>query len=437
MQLLLLELNEVNFGFIRRYAERGHLPVLHRLITRHGVAETVSEERYEHLEPWIQWVTAHTGRSFASHRIFRLGDIVNSDLPQIWEQLEQCGLKVGAISPMNAKHRLRDPAFFVPDPWTSTNITAPTTLKWLYRGIAQAVNDNADARISVSSMLGLLAGFLNYASPSSYPEYIRLTLGSWRGPWRRAMFLDLLLAEVFIRELRRTRPHFASLFLNAAAHIQHHYLFCSPFYSGPHRNPSWYVRPEADPVLEVYRLYDAIVGRIEAAFPEARLMLATGLHQDAHEQSTFYWRLRRHDEFLRSIGVPFATVEPRMSRDFLITCSSAEEARVAERILKSAIASDGQPLFEVDNRGTDLFVMLVYPHDISADFEFRIGERVFSGLRKDVSFVALKNGQHNGIGYFLDTGVKAGRAPERFALAELPNRVMAALGVLPSSSLVA
>ncbi len=32
---------------------------------------------------------------------------------------------------MNAKNRLRDPAFFVPDPWTKTTITG-AALKRLY-----------------------------------------------------------------------------------------------------------------------------------------------------------------------------------------------------------------------------------------------------------------------------------------------------------------
>src|SRR5688572_20763032 len=116
-QLLFLELNEVNFDFVQKYVARGGLPNFARLIARHGVTLTSSEQRYEQLEPWIQWVTAHTGRTFAEHGVFRLGDIVNRDIPQIWELLEERGFSVGAISPMNAKHRLRNPAFFVPDPW--------------------------------------------------------------------------------------------------------------------------------------------------------------------------------------------------------------------------------------------------------------------------------------------------------------------------------
>lgn len=60
-----------------------------RLLGAIGCVLTESEKEYQHLEPWIQWVTAHIGMTFAEHGVFRLGDIVNRDIPQIWEQLEQ------------------------------------------------------------------------------------------------------------------------------------------------------------------------------------------------------------------------------------------------------------------------------------------------------------------------------------------------------------
>src|SRR5262245_32454049 len=129
--LLLLEFNEISFERVAYYCGKGLLPHLSGLIAERGWSTTSSEHRYEHLEPWIQWVTAHTGLSFAEHGVFRLGDIVDRDLPQVWEQLEAKGLKVGAICPMNAKHRLRAPAFFVPDPWTRTKVTAPRLLRQL------------------------------------------------------------------------------------------------------------------------------------------------------------------------------------------------------------------------------------------------------------------------------------------------------------------
>jgi hypothetical protein len=432
-QLLFLELNEINFGFVQRYAAAGRLPNFARLIARHGVAETTSEERCEQLEPWIQWVTAHTGRAFAEHGVFRLGDIVERDIPQVWEILEGSGVLVGAISPMNAKYRLKAPAFFVPDPWTPTQIVARPVLTHLYRALVQAVNDNAARRATLGSAAALLAGLLWYASPQNYLSYVRMAASSFTKPWRRAMFLDQLLGDVFVKEVTRTRPQFATLFLNAGAHIQHHYMFCAAPYEGPHRNPQWYVKKEFDPICEVYETYDRIIGRVQEAFPRARLMLATGLHQEPHEQLTFYWRLKDHAAFLRRIGVPFTRVEPRMSRDFLVVCENEEEAHAATQRLESAVAFDGTPLFEVDNRGRDLFVMLTYPREIGKDFTFSAAGMERRGLSDEVAFVALKNGEHNGIGYFLDTGAD-GPGPATFPLTEVPSRIFAALNVSPSAA---
>ena len=427
-QLLLLELNALNFDHLRHYAARGTLPTLSRLIARHGVAETTSEARYEELEPWIQWVTAHTGLPLAEHGAFRLGDIRGRGLTQIWEVLEAQGLRVGAVSPMNAENRCQDAAFFLPDPWTRGRLSARPLLARLFDAVSQAVNDNAVGRLTPASTAWLALAALRYARPANYHRYLGLDVASKRKPWTRAMFLDLLLADVFIRETRRTRPHFASLLLNAGAHIQHHYLFNSPAYEGGLQNPEWYAPAGVDPVGEAYRLYDRIVAQIERAFPEARLMIATGLHQDPHDAVTFYWRLKDHAGFLGKLGVPYLRVEPRMSRDFLIVCRSAEEAAEAERILGSAVGENGTPLFEVDNRGSDLFVMLTWPHDIPEDFTYRIGNTPYTGLREEVAFVAIKNGQHNGSGYVLDTGATPGDLPTRFPLAELPERVCTALG---------
>lgn len=427
-QLLFLELNEINFDYVDAYVERGGLPNLGRLARAAGVARTVSEQRYEDLEPWIQWVTAHTGLPLAEHGVFRLGDIVKKDLPQIWEQLEGRGLSVGAISPMNARNRLRNAAFFVPDPWTSTHPTAAPRLKALHAGIAQAVNENAQSKVSARSLAGLAAGFAAYARPANYATYLRLAATSRGRPWRKALILDLLLADVFVREVRRTSPDFASLFVNAGAHVQHHYLFSSACYAGPHRNPAWYVPAGVDPVYEAYALYDRIVGQVQAAFPRARIMVATGLHQDPHDRVTYYWRLREHAAFLSRIRVPFRRVEPRMSRDFLVVCDTAEEARSAGERLARVVAGDGSPVFAVDNRGTDLFVELVYSSEIGPGFEITIDGEKFPGFDRDVAFVALKNGRHNGIGYFLDSAASpAAAAVREFPLAQVHARILEAL----------
>lgn len=423
-RLLVLELNEVNLELVAAYAEDGSLPGFRKLLDQHGFCRTSSEVEYENLEPWIQWVTAHTGLALKDHGIFRLGDVAGADFEQIWERLErEHGLRTGALSPMNARNRAQNPAFFVPDPWTNAEVVAPPNVHALFDAIRQAVQDNSSGRITADSARALLRGLLRFARPANYPTYAKLFAGALRGPWNKALILDLLLSDLFLAELDRTRPDFATLFLNAAAHIQHHYFFNSKHYSGEQRNPAWYVSASADPVYDAYRLYDAIVGRIQKTYPNTRIMLATGLHQVPHETTTFYWRLRDHDAFLRDAGIPFERVEPRMSRDFLVTCRDESEARRAEAKLSSARAHDGAPLFAVDNRGDTLFVTLSYPSEIGEGFGWTINGTPRFGLKRDVSFVAIKNGQHDGTGYFVDTGLSRTELPVDFPLAHLSRRI--------------
>ena len=77
--LILIQLNEINFDIVQKYIELfpKRFEGFKRLID--GMhSDTLSEEIYEHLEPWIQWVSVHTGKTYNQHKVFRLGDIVNS-----------------------------------------------------------------------------------------------------------------------------------------------------------------------------------------------------------------------------------------------------------------------------------------------------------------------------------------------------------------------
>ena len=142
--LILLELNEVNFDIVRYYIDRDVcLPGFSKLIDD-GVQTTEAELDYANLEPWIQWPSVHTGKRFDQHNVFRLGDFVNSTCEQFFEKVEKAGYRVGAVSPMNASNNLIDPAYFIPDPWTQTTCDNSFFSRIITAAIVQAVNDNSE-----------------------------------------------------------------------------------------------------------------------------------------------------------------------------------------------------------------------------------------------------------------------------------------------------
>ena len=114
---------------------------------------TSSESIYENLEPWIQWVSIHTGLSASEHKIFRLGDINNSNLKQIFEIVEAKGYQVSAICPMNTKNNLKKSKYFIPDPWTKTKKPKNIFQNIIYTTLSEAVNDNSKNKLSIKNKI--------------------------------------------------------------------------------------------------------------------------------------------------------------------------------------------------------------------------------------------------------------------------------------------
>ena len=414
-RLILLELNEINFDLVNQYLSKypGRFPGLEKLVA--GVKiHTSSEEVYEELEPWIQWASVHTGKSFLEHKIFRLGDIVGSKVPQIFEQLEMAGVSIGGISPMNAENRLKKAAYFIPDPWTKT----PSDDSWWSRrlgsAVAQAVNDNAQSKITKTSALSILLGLVRFAKFKHYPLYFKLASKSVGSSWRKALVLDLFLHDLHTSLFKSKQPQFSTLFLNAGAHIQHHYFHNSPFISvdSKFKNPDWYISTKLDPFSEMLEVYDCVIEEY-LADNECELIVATGLSQLPYDRVKYYYRLKDHFDFLEKIGINFLDIHPRMTRDFLVTFASLEDAAKAQNILSGLrISGKIEPLFgEIENRGKELFVTLTYPDEILG-VDVLKSESASLKIFQEVAFVAIKNGMHQSKGFAFFTPGIAKLSPE-------------------------
>ena len=172
--MILLALNELNLEYIQGYISQGKLPNFSKLL-KGGVVKTTSETSYELLEPWIQWATVQTGKTYDEHKVFRLGDMVyRSDLKQIFEDLEKSGLSVGAISPFNADNRLARSKFFIPDPWTQTKARGGYIIEKLSRTVSRFVNSNASGKIGPIDVIWLVLGLIIYVRIKRWPKFSKL-----------------------------------------------------------------------------------------------------------------------------------------------------------------------------------------------------------------------------------------------------------------------
>ena len=280
---------------------------------------------------------------------------------------------------MNAANKLNKPAYFIPDPWTKTPSDKSYFSRIITQAIVQAVNDNSQSKLKFKTVINLIIAFLSLVSPYKFFKMITYAFKSFGKPWRKALFLDMFLYEIHKTLYKRRRPNFSTLFLNAGAHIQHHYFFNSTFtHSRELHNPDWYINENDDPILEMLKVYDEIINDL-LDWPNTEILIATGLSQKPYDKIKFYYRLKDHESFLNLLGINYCTVAPRMTRDFLISFKTMDQARIAARDLSDVMVDDKVRLFEeIDNRGKDIFVILTYSSEITSKTNITFRSKSFA-----------------------------------------------------------
>lgn len=422
MTTVSLELNEVNFDFVKEYVKQGKLPSFKKALSSWCSIETKAEDHYPYLEPWIQWPSVYTGKNFAHHQIFRLGDAVHHDHVQLFEKIEgNTGRPVVAISPMNAVNRISEKSTFIPDPWTKTSVTGSWDCKVASEIVGRLVNENAHGlKLTIADAFKLSAAFLVNLHLPLIPLFARNLFLSFSYKWARPLVLDTMLASICHKKIAGSAPSYASLFLNAAAHIQHHYMFSSEAYSGNNKNPKWFYDGSLDPVLEVYKCYDDILGSFMRNDRATKIFIITALSQRPNPNVVHYYRPRKHRDLIERFLPETCdfTVTPRMSRDFLLEFKSAEEAELGAACLAKVRSDCGHSIFSCDIRDTSVFCQVVYFGPPDAGIQVTVSDGVVT-IEKDFSHVTIENGIHQTIGYALRSDKSRAESEQDYPLENL------------------
>lgn len=405
-KFILIQLNEINFELVFKYlssSKKNEFKNLKILKNTFKFFETYSEDKYENLEPWIQWVSVNLGKDFNKHKIFRLGDIINHPKEkQIFELIENRGFKVGAISPMNTENRLKKPAYFISDPWTNTFSDNSNFSIRISNMLKQTVNDNASGRISFNSIMTIIEIIFKTFHYKRTLILLKLVFSSIFKPWNKSLVLDYLIHMIHIYLFKKKIPNFSSIFFNAGAHIQHHYLYSSKYIKDFPKNPKWYVNSFSDPIEDMLKIYDIIIGDYLKLYKKnTNLCVSTGLRQIPYNKIKFYYRLKNHSTFLKKVGIKFHKVLPRMSRDFEVIFENETDLINSKKVLEN-IHSDKSNLkifSEIEERHKSLFVTLNYPNEIKKEDFIVVNSNLKLNFFKEVVFVAIKNGMHDSKGY--------------------------------------
>lgn len=456
--LMVLEFNEVNRQVLERMVARGELPNFAKLMSSHGVVETIANEEYEKLEPWIQWVTAHTGKTQAQHGAFNLSDVEHTKLVQIWDVLEQRGIPCGVVSPMNARRGALKKGFFIPDPWSTSKESYPEVAAGMYQFLAERVQSHNVTLEAGSSKLGFALSCLKLGVSLSAmgrlaTGYLQSRLDK-RNKWKLASELDRFLFELTLTLKRKFKTEYTSVFMNSVAHYQHHYWTSHESNYWKERFPALFkqrnpvsernLQPGDDPIAFGMKAFDAIVGRAIDAVGADSVMIVTGLSQipfEGYDKGAGFYLYRPidHQRLFSALGVEIDRIAPLMSRDAMLYFK--DEGQRAEAFAKlTAFQVNGQNLFlcteESDNR---VFCKVIYSFD--ADEKAVVeGPGLTPGAVKfhdHLLLITFKTGHHSPAGLLIcSKAVLAGdRNAKAIPLQSVPGLVFRAMKLSDSEKL--
>ena len=151
---LIVQFNEANFDLIRKYSNKYDFIHLKKILSLFEI-KTTSEEKYQYLEPWIQWYSFYTGLSFEEHQTFNLGDCLKKEHKNFIEEFASKNNKVSIFSAMNLKPS-NSYTTYIPDPWTESKPIGNVVDKLVASNLRNIVNENASLSLSMKDLIGLL-----------------------------------------------------------------------------------------------------------------------------------------------------------------------------------------------------------------------------------------------------------------------------------------
>jgi hypothetical protein len=443
-RVILLEFNEIVPKLLDRFIAEGRLPNFERLRNRSKAMVTDAQEMQEHLEPWIQWITIHSGLSYREHGIFHLADGNKLKDKCLWDLVSDDGGRVWVCGSMNVRYDRPLNGMLLPDAWSTGAMPYPDDLLPFCRFLQTYVQEHTNDRVPLATSdyvafakYILSHGLSAHTIVSIAKQLVGERFGSRRG-WRRAVLLDKLLWDVFSYHYRRVKPNFATFFSNSTAHYQHKFW--------RNMEPEHFaLKPSAldqaeyrDAILFGYEQMDHLVGRcLEMADDKTCILLLSSLSQQPYlkleqEGGKRFYRPRTFDKFrdaFRLKGV--INFRPVMSEQFHIEFESREAALVAKATL-SAVTLGQSSALAVEDDGASLFCGCRVFRQIESDELLALpGREPFKFYELFYQADSLKSGMHHPDGVFWMTtnpsnrGVVEGKVP----LKDVAPTVLDILGV--------
>ena len=447
--VILLEFNELSPTLMNRFISQGHLPNFKRFSEESGVYLTEAAERAPYLDPWIQWITVHTGLDFKEHGVERLNEGHTVRAKRIWDFVGKAGDPVWICGSMNVAYQPGLKGAVMPDPWTTHVAVTPKELDPYFSFIQRNVLEytNAKVPLSRSDYIRFVKFMAQHGLSISTVRAITQQLlkeVKKQDRWKRAVILDKLQFDVFRSYYNKMRPRFSTFFLNSTAHYQHFYW--------RNMEPEVFTvqmsREEAakyeSAILYGYREMDGLVGKfMELADKDTTLVFCTAISQQpylAYEEKggRQVYRPSNFEALVRFAGVsvPFR-IAPVMAHQFHVYLETEADAQRVEEQMK-ALTINGRQAMAVIRTGLQIFSGC-HIYDSLPNAQLLLGEGGKSAKFFDFFYKieGLKSGMHHpdGMLWIREPDRRHSHHEEKVPLAAVAPTLLDLLGIEKPASM--
>jgi hypothetical protein len=321
-KLILLELNEVPYRVIDAYCEERPESTLARVMAASRQYETITPDRIA-LDPWISWPTLHRGVNDEQHHILHLGQVLldaDERFPPVWRLLKHSGARVGVFGSLHSSNipdDVREYCFYLPDYFDNEVFAHPKDLtafqelnlrmtRQSARNVVRQIPLMSAARfIAAAPGLGLtlstFAASISHLVREGFNKTLRI---------RRRAYQPLVTIDLFMRQLERTQPDFATFYTNHVAAAMHRYWGAAfPQDYGDDRLDKNWIRQYEGEIEFAMSKFDIMLKKVINfinTHPEYRLLVASSMGQAAIPavQTYQFLSISDIDRFMAALGVP-------------------------------------------------------------------------------------------------------------------------------------
>ncbi|MBE9211989.1 hypothetical protein IQ247_04555 [Plectonema cf. radiosum LEGE 06105] len=320
-KIIFFELNEVPWHIIDYYTQKYPDSALAQKLPQCYQYETHAVDSV--LSPWITWATLHRGVASTHHRIHHFNQNltkINQEFPPIWQILSENGIKTGLFGSLHSyplPNNLDNYTFYVPDSFATNSQCFPAKLSVFQEfNLSMARNSarNVSTKFPIQATLKLLTHLpaLGLRVATLVDTANQLLTEQFK-PWRknrRRTYQAVLAFDLFLKQLKTTKPDFATFFTNHVASSMHRYwaaLFPQDYKKFGY-NSEWVSRykDEIDFAMSKFEQSVTQLIRFVDSNPEYTLWIASSMGQSATTAWMVKTQLNLADaaKLMSALGIP-------------------------------------------------------------------------------------------------------------------------------------